>query len=213
MKSLDELIIKLQEQNPPWASVSQITSSLNQLPSIKVEDFQSLLQAAHDLLVIFDTTRRAALLRAIRVCMKDVSHCKLLLSEEVHWLVMISLERESSSQFNMERVQALKLMDKFRRVSPEVYPITFVRSLVAIGNSKEDSLRKLSLDSLVELAMVNPVLVATATGFNTLLEAVLDPALKDCSEKILHVSLHLLGDPSTRYHLVSSIILPNRVCM
>lgn len=198
MKSLTELIIKLQDHNPSWASISQITSSLNQLPSIKIEDFQSFLQNTHDLIVIFDTTRRAALLRAIRMCMKDASHCKVIVSEEIHWLVMISLERESSVQFNMERVQALKLMDKFRKVAPEVYPITFVRSLVAIGNAKEDSLRKLCIDSLVELVIVNPMLVATATGFNTLLEAVLDPALKDSSEKILHVSLHLLGDPTTR---------------
>jgi len=199
MTILSDILAKLKENNPPvppWNSISQIVNELTQHPA-PTEEIIEFFQAAHDPILTFDTTRRAVLLRTIRISINEQSHCKFIISQEIHWLIMMSLERDGA-QYHGERIQALKLMDKFRKIAPEFFPISFARSLVAIGNSKEDHFRKLCIDSLVDLAVVNPSLVATVGGFSTLLDAVLDPLFKEMAEKILHVTLHLLADPSTR---------------
>ena len=57
-------------------------------------------------------------------------------------------------------MQALKLIEKTRLVAPRIFPIAFARSLVAIANHKEDTFRKISIEALRSLSMVNPALVA-----------------------------------------------------
>jgi len=206
MPGLSQLITKLADGNSPnWNVISQNINEISQF-EVPLDEFQDFLVQTHDRFVIFDTTRRAVLLRAMRVSLKEPAHCKILITEDIHYLILMSVERDGS-QFNIERIQALKLVDKFRKIAPDQFPITWARSLVAIGNAKEDNLRKLSIDSLLELAIVNPSLVATTTGFTTLLDAILDPIFKDVLEKVLLVILHLLGDPSTRKLLSNCIDL------
>ncbi len=111
-------------------------------------------------------------------------------------MVVESLEKEA--EYTVERVQALKLMDKVRKVDPDHYPVAFGRSLIAIANSKDDSFRKICIESLQELAVVNPSLVASLHGFSTLMDVVMDPITQDLADNITITILFLLNDPVTR---------------
>jgi hypothetical protein len=205
--SLEEIIKRLKDAETASQSGSIVAVPIPYLFSlanalekttITAEAFSNFLKDIYNFLVKLDAARKATLLRVIRYCLQGAQHVKLLVQEEIHWLIVATLERDNSAEFNVERIQALKLIDKVRDIAPEVYPISFARSLVAIANSKEDNFRRMCMDSLRELSLVNPAIVATASGFATLLEAVIDPISPDSADKILHTILFLLNDPTTR---------------
>lgn len=82
------------------------------------------------------------------------AHCISLVEEELHWIVVVCIER--GEVHLVERMQALKLMKKFLLISGDIFPIAFARSLVAISNHKDDNLRRICLETLRELCVINP---------------------------------------------------------
>jgi hypothetical protein len=178
------------------SSVFSLSNGLERNP-VSVNEFQAFLSYIHDLLIKLDSSRRCCLLRTIRFCLQSSDHVKVFISDEITWIVTTALEQDNENN-TAERVQALKLIEKIRKIAPDHFPIGFGRSLVAIANTKDDSLRKLSLDSLRELAMVNPSVVAIVHGFATLMEAVIDPLSEDSAQNILCAILFLLNEPISR---------------
>lgn len=198
---LAEILVKLRHSltNASTNAVSSIfslTLSLERNPP-SVEDLQSFLVEVHDMLVNLDSARKSSIFRVIRYSLSSPSHVKALLRNEIVWFVTISLEQDNESN-TMERVQALKLIEKVRKVASDLFPVGFGRSLVAVANAKDDSLRKVCIDSIRELALSNPNLVAIVHGFPTLLDAVLDPINQDSAESTIYTILYLLNDPQTR---------------
>jgi hypothetical protein len=204
---LQEIIQKLKaspkENNESYritlSYVFTLTNSLEKI-SITLEDFKSFLVSAHNLLITGDSSKRSSLLRAIRLSTQNELFVKCLIEEEIHWIVVTSLERDFD--YSMERMQAFKLMEKIRTIAPLLYPISFGRSLVAIANYKEDNFRKICLEGLRELSIANPRIVAAVNGFSALLEAVIEPLTVDMADNILLTLLFLLNDPQTRYWLI-----------
>lgn len=92
-------------------------------------------------------------------------------------------------------------MGKVLAIAPILYPISFARSLVAVANSKEDSFRKICIETLRELSLVNAKLVASVNGYSCLLEAVIDPITQELADNILLTILYLLNDPSIRLRI------------
>ena len=88
----------------------------------------------------------------------------------------------------------------------DAFPVAFARSLVAISNHKDDNLRRICIETLRELSVENPRVVATVNGLTTLLDVVLEPSSQDMAEPILISLLYLLNDPRSRY---CSIIYAN----
>ena len=80
----------------------------------------------------------------------------------------------------------------------DVFPIAFARSLVAISNHKDDNLRRVCIETLRELSVQNPRVVASVNGLTTLLDIVLEPSSQDMAEPILISLLYLLNDPKSR---------------
>ena len=95
-------------------------------------------------------------------------------------------------------MQAFKLMETIRIVSPHLFPIAFARSLVAVANYKEDSFRKICIESLRLLALANPSLVSIVDGFVPLLDTVIEPITQPMADSIILSILHLLSDPYSR---------------
>ena len=110
--------------------------------------------------------------------------------------IITSFERDGD--YTVERIQALKLMGKVLSISPALFPISFARSLVAVANSKEDSFRKVCIETIRELSLANPKLVATVNGYSCMLEVVIDPITQELSDSILLTILYLLNDPNIR---------------
>ncbi|CAK9856921.1 unnamed protein product [Sphagnum jensenii] len=159
-------------------------------------DFATFLKKIHDLLVTAETTIKSAFLRVIRLSMSTKSHCESIVSEEIDWVIITSLERDSE-QVILERMQALKLIKKFISIAPTAFPVSFARSLVAIANSKDDNIRRVCIEILRELSVVNPEVVTKVNGFSCLLEAVLDPSTNDMGESIVLSLLYLMNSQST----------------
>ena len=73
---------------------------------------------------------------------------------------------------------------------------------MAISNHKDDNLRRICIETLRELSVENPRVVATVNGLTTLLDVVLEPSSQDMAEPILISLLYLLNDPKSRYFAI-----------
>jgi hypothetical protein len=78
-------------------------------------------------------------------------------------------------------------------------PTSLAFSLVAVcGHKEDDAFRRLCLETLREMAVSQPELVARANGFKPLVEAVTDGGVQDLAEPIMLTLLHVVNDSSTR---------------
>lgn len=206
--TINELLQALQQRpdgrltSQPSSSLVSIYGLINLLEkcAITLPAYQGFLSSVRNTFVAAETTKRGLILRALRLCLQSSSYVKALIVEEFHWLIVESLEKDS--EFTMERIQALKLMDKVRKVDPDNFPVAFGRSIISIANSKEDTFRKICIESLRELALANPALVASLYGFCTLVDAVLEPITQELADNITLTILYLLNDPNTRYYII-----------
>jgi Rapamycin-insensitive companion of mTOR, N-term len=200
---LSQVIRKLSPLLEKRATIRRdVLSMMSDIPSRVVgtppspEEFSHFCKGAHDFLVKFDSPVRTILLRILRFALQSREHCQCFIEEELHWIVVVCLERER--EFLAERVQALKLIRKFLSLAGDLFPSAFARSLVAIASHKDEHLRRVSMETLRELAVENPKLVAAVNGLSVLLDAVLEPAYQDLAEPILVSLMYLLNDPKTR---------------
>lgn len=201
---LGEILSKLQDvglkkESSTRAVLSSIFGLVNSLetktPSLP--SFLEFLQSSHDLLIHGDTAKRASMIRTIRYSLVDESYCDLLITIEIHWIIVTSLELDGTDYYN-ERMQALKLIDKFLSITPLKFPIAFARSLVAITNTKEDNFRKYCMETLRNLSIKNPKLVAQVSGFSPLMDAIIEPVNQQLADKNMMTILYLLNNEDTR---------------
>lgn len=93
-------------------------------------------------------------------------------------------------------------------LSPSKFPESFARSLVAMATCKDESFRKLSLEMLRELCVLNPDMTSRVNGFRVLLDAVIDPDIDDIlSETILMSLLYLLTSSNSRQYSIDVLVL------
>lgn len=175
----------------------EVTTSIERYPP-SLEEFNEFLRTAHDLLIVGETSKRSTILRAMRFCITTPEFVAALFAQEVHYVVVTSLERDAD--YLVERMQALKLVERVRIVSSLNFCPAFARSLVAIVTHREekDSFRRICCEALRELALVNPKLVASVNGFAPLVEAVVEPINQNQADAILATILYLLNDHCTR---------------
>ena len=197
------------------------------------EEFGQFLASVHDLHVRSDTAVRSTLLRVIRHALQNKALFEVLVQQDWHYLICLSLERDSGQAetrerdqdyYISERTQALKCMKKcFDVAMIKGQPpnqeqqqqqqqlqqdpgsrnsfLALAQSLVAVASQKGDSLRRVCLDTLRELSIVNTKLVAVVNGFTVLMEAIFDPLNSDLNEPIILSFLYVLNDPRTRKYI------------
>ncbi len=169
------------------------TSNNYSLPT--VEEFTVFCKLVHNFLALEDVSVRPIILRILRLCLISDDHCSILVETELHYLIIASLERDDVS----ERTQALKILKRFLNFPGSNFPIGFARSLVAIGNDSKDTCRKVCVETLRELTLVQLKTVVSVNGIQTLLNYVLDSSSNnDLSESIVLTMLHLLNDTDSR---------------
>jgi hypothetical protein len=192
------------------AAIHKITPNSSAKFEPTIQDFQSFCNKIHDWLITGDSSTRAVLLRIIRMCMISEGHCKIIIKEEIHWIIVISLETTVALNINnpnqtrdnvIERMQALKIVKRFLIVAKDTFPNAFLRSLVSCANAVDDTLRRVCIESLREVAIILPDMVAAVNGLSSLLDAVLDQSTCDMAESILVTFLYLLNDQNTRKHI------------
>jgi hypothetical protein len=92
-----------------------------------------------------------------------------------------SIERES--KLVAERIQALKFIRRVMEIDSCYMPACVVRSIVAIANHKDDNMRRVSLETLRELAIANVAIVCQCNGLKTLMDSILDATCQVCSQR------------------------------
>ncbi|RLN57857.1 hypothetical protein BBJ29_002171 [Phytophthora kernoviae] len=155
-----------------------------------------LMKAMRRLVCDSDTSTRAGALRALRYAISSNDSIKHFVNLCLPVFVVRSLEREQKHL--AERVQALKVVRRVMEIDAAQMPTGLVTSLAAIAGHKDDNMRKVCLETLRELALLNVEVVAEANGTKVLVDAILEPSFQDLADSLLMTLLLILNEPSTR---------------
>ncbi|OQR91495.1 hypothetical protein ACHHYP_04658 [Achlya hypogyna] len=150
-----------------------------------------------------DTSIRTAALRVLRYSMINSSSIANALTLGIQLFVSRSMERDA--KLVGERIQALKVARRLMEIDGTQMPTCVCRSIVAIANHKEDNLRRVALESLRELAIVNVHVVIQCNGFKTLVDSILDPTCQDLADSLILTLLYLVNEPANRDFIHSFI--------
>ncbi|KAG6610312.1 Protein required for meiosis [Phytophthora cinnamomi] len=155
-----------------------------------------LMKAMRRLVCDSDTSTRAGALRALRYAISSSASIKHFVDLNLPVFVVRSLEREQKHL--AERVQALKVVRRVMEIDAAQMPTGLVASLTAIAGHKDDNMRRVCLETLRELALLNVEVVAEANGTKILVDAILEPSFQDLADSLLMTLLLILNEPSTR---------------
>ncbi|POM80870.1 Cytosolic regulator Pianissimo [Phytophthora palmivora] len=155
-----------------------------------------LMKAMRRLVCDSDTSTRAGALRALRYAISSSSSIRHFVDLNLPVFVVRSLEREQKHL--AERVQALKVVRRVMEIDAAQMPTGLVCSLTAIAGHKDDNMRRVCLETLRELALLNVEVVAEANGTKILVDAILEPSFQDLADSLLMTLLLILNEPSTR---------------
>ncbi|KAI9907033.1 hypothetical protein PsorP6_003890 [Peronosclerospora sorghi] len=157
---------------------------------------ERVMKAMRGLVCDSDTSTRAGALRALRYAISSSSSIKYFVDLNLPVFVVRSLEREQKHL--TERVQALKVVRRVMEIDATQIPTGLVASLTAIAGHKDDNMRRVCLETMRELALLNVEVVAQANGTKILVDAILEPSFQDLADSLLMTLLLILNEPSTR---------------
>eukprot|EP00727_Mastigamoeba_balamuthi_P013064 m51a1_g8380 hypothetical protein (1387) ;mRNA; r:175253-180989 len=148
---------------------------------------------------------RTAAVRVLTAFNKTRHFSQELVGHDVAFLVARSLERERSSRdvAGLERQEALRWLRVLMSVNPLVIPRAVVTSLCAIVEAPDvsDSFCCQCMQTLCEIAVVNPQVVWSCNGIKTIFNAALDPAFSDLMDSVVTVLVFLMDDEMTRKYV------------
>lgn len=163
-----------------------------------------LLKTLRMMLVDSDKNLRAQTCRSIRYITCNQLVLTQMVGLNIPYFMMMCLEREDDKYY-WERLFALKwvrlLIDQF----PLSIPKVAVMSLIGIASNGKHQYRRICLDFLREICIINPGIVSQCNGFKTLIELILHPTLTDVSNSLLLTVLYILDHPNTRKYLRPSL--------
>jgi Rapamycin-insensitive companion of mTOR, N-term/Rapamycin-insensitive companion of mTOR, domain 5/Rapamycin-insensitive companion of mTOR RasGEF_N domain/Rapamycin-insensitive companion of mTOR, middle domain len=175
----------------------QIVDLTKLAPSFRdLTSIDALMKAVRYVVATKDRTLRSQAYRALRYMMRDEDTVADMLKVRMDILVARSLERDN--KYMWERMQALKLIRAIMEVAPARMPRSLVQALVSVADAAKDEFRRVCLDTLRELALVNPNIVAACNGIRSMVEAILDAECQDVAGSLTLTLLFLLDQQSTR---------------
>lgn len=164
-----------------------------------------LLRTLRTLLVDKEQQVRSLAFRVLRYVCKTKAILQQIFSLCIDLFVARALERDS--KFLWERMQALKLVKQMIVVDPSQLSRTIVNSLVSVAEQPKDDFRRISLDAIRELVLVNPQIVSSCNGIRTIVDSILDQTCQDIASSLTLTLLFLLDQDSTRRVLRPSVDL------
>lgn len=144
----------------------------------------------------------AAGYRVMRYAITDRKSLQIIRGLHTDYLVILSLVKESKA--SVEREQALKFVRAFLDVKDGVFEISraVIRIIVAVAEHADDRLRSISILTLAEILVRNPLLLVSAGGMGTLTDA-LGEGNYHAAESLTGSFLYLLDTPRRRRFLRS----------
>ena len=164
-----------------------------------------LLKSLRLMLVDSDKKLRVQACRAMRYITCNQIILDNMIKLNIPLFIMICLEREDSSKFYWERLGALKWMRHIIDNYPLSIPKCCIMTLITIATNNKHEYRRICLDSLRELSIINPFVVQKSNGFKVLIDLILNPQLTDISNHLILTILYILDHPNTRKYLRPSL--------
>jgi len=162
-------------------------------------EVQPLLLILRSLCVDRDQTIRSQTFRVLRYLATDAPTIRAMLSLNIDLLVSRSLERDS--KYLWERMHALKFIRRMMAVDPSTISRSIVQSLVSIADFPKDDFRRVCLDAVRELVVVQPGLVASCSGLKTIVDSILSPTCQDIAGSLTLTLIFLLDQDRTRRYM------------
>ncbi|EXJ92873.1 hypothetical protein A1O3_01427 [Capronia epimyces CBS 606.96] len=174
---------------------------LKRNPTLKYDLAWSVFSLRVQLMLLSDSSDVvAAGYRVTRHAIADRKSLQTIRAMHTDELVILSLVKKTNA--TLEREQAVKFVRAFLDVKDGVHEISraVVRSLVAVAEAHDDSLKDICLLTLAELLMKHTELVVSANGMSTLTEALSDGSFP-APEGLVASFLHILDHPRQRRYL------------
>jgi hypothetical protein len=141
---------------------------------------------------------------------------KALVDLGMYYFINRSFERDKSGGW--ERLEALKLLRATCILSPSLLPLHTINAIAAVAKDKKDPFSRTALDTLMEMSIYNPAVVAASHNLHILFDAALDFPFtvekkgEDFSERrqnaILGAILYILNAEESRKHIHLRTLLP-----
>ncbi|RYP49187.1 hypothetical protein DL768_005065 [Monosporascus sp. mg162] len=142
----------------------------------------------------------AAGYRMLRYAISDVASLKKIRSLNTDYSVVVSLAKDRKA--DVEREQALKFVRAFLDVKGGVREVSraLVRTIAAIAEQAEDRLRPICIETLAEILVRDPALIAATGGIAPVSDALTEGTYKS-PESLSSAFLFLLDTPHRRRFL------------
>ncbi|CAM9959226.1 unnamed protein product [Ectocarpus sp. 6 AP-2014] len=186
-----------------------VQQEANTAPQPRGDLLLELIRSFRGGMLRVDSNLRAAMFRSLRYLVRTSEDAELLRRQRFGLFIALALAREQYELW--ERMQALKLVKQIMAVDSSRLPREVVRTVVAVSGHKEDNFRRANvldlsglqvcLETLQELAVADPRVVAHANGFRVLLAAAIDPANQDLTEPLVTTLTSIIEDPATRRYV------------
>jgi len=158
-----------------------------------------ILKNIRCLLVHCETNLRNQALRLLRYMLLDREVVVKLNTLNIDLFIGRSLEADPKLPW--ERMNAFKVLKAIMKLDPSLVTRAQVQTLVAIANEPKDDMRRLYLETVRELALLNPGVVVACSGMSCLIQASLNPKLQDISGSLILTLLYLLDAEETRRYV------------
>ncbi|RYP62271.1 hypothetical protein DL771_009801 [Monosporascus sp. 5C6A] len=142
----------------------------------------------------------AAGYRMLRYAISDIASLKKIRSLNTDYSVVVSLAKDRKA--DVEREQALKFVRAFLDVKGGVREVSraLVRTIAAIAEQAEDRLRPICIETLAEILVRDPALIAATGGIAPVSDALTEGTYKS-PESLSSAFLFLLDTPHRRRFL------------
>ncbi|TPX50488.1 hypothetical protein SeLEV6574_g00869 [Synchytrium endobioticum] len=166
----------------------------------------SILKSLRIALIDPSKDARCHVFRVLRHIALDADMVQAMVDLHMDVLILRTLTRDQ--RYDAEREQALKLIRTWIDVpaGAAIIPQSLVRMLVALAEQSDEKFRGISAETLCELAVRNPELVALSGGLKVILQVLLEGP-SELSDALLTVLVHILDAQVTRKYLRPAVEL------
>lgn len=166
-------------------------------------DYALIIRKIRPLVATDDTLVRTSGFRLLRHLMLEQESIGEFNSLRVHLFVVRTLDVEH--RHVLERMEALKLCRRIMELKCSLLPRGIVRSLVAIANNPEDTFRRVALETLRQMALRCTAMVAQCDGIRVIVQAIVDPEMREMAQSLTLTLLHLLSHGPSRQYIRPSL--------
>ncbi|KAL6058320.1 Cytosolic regulator of adenylyl cyclase [Balamuthia mandrillaris] len=149
------------------------------------------------------STIRAATLRVLRFYLSASPRPQEFIQQlfQFHYAPFIARSMEQEPEPTVLRLEALRLVRLIMELDSSLLPRSIVQTIHAIADHRKDPYSRVCLETLVDLSLRNPQVVALTNGIKALIQATVNPIYQDIQDSLILALLYLFDHPDTRSYI------------